>query len=166
MPKNNIEISSSTINILRVFATYLVFSCHAIIVSRDTFGLREDGINRLFGTPAWGGVWIFLVISGFLAAYGFESNKYNLSKRGILKYYKSRFAKVLLPTWIFISIIYIFLMDESHVSITTLVQWLTCTFNGKSTNLLGVGASWYVFVIMWLYFISPFVFKLFLKMRI
>ena len=105
--------SSTALNILRVFAAAMVFFCHSTIVANDTFGLQLEGLQRLIITPAWGGVWIFLVMGGFLAAYGFDSQKYEMNKEGILKYYRGRFIKVLLPTWIFLSLVYIFTMKES-----------------------------------------------------
>lgn len=107
-----------------------------------------------------GGVWMFLALSGFLAAYGFDSNRYALDKSGIKKYYKGRIIKVLIPTWIFISLAYIFNMQDSEVSLSTLLQWLTCTFNGQGAGIERVGASWYVFIIMWLYFLTPILLRL------
>lgn len=157
------KLNSTALNILRVFAAALVFFCHSTIVARDCFGLELSGLSRLIITPAWGGVWIFLVTGGILAAYGFDSQKYLLNKDGIQKYYKSRIIKVLLPTWIFLSLGYIFKMEESYVSLTGFLRILTCTFNaggGVGTiHIKGVGASWYVFIIMWLYLLTPLLLK-------
>lgn len=163
------NINSTALNIIRVYATLLVFLCHSTIIAKESFGfiIQESiPLRMLFLTPAWGGVWIFLVVGGFLAAYGFDTGKYTLDKSGILKYYRGRILKVLIPTYIFISLMYIFNMLESHVEFTTILKWLTCTFNGHDAGIKRVGASWYVFIIMWLYLMSPFLLKLLYKFEI
>ena len=152
--------NSTALNILRVYAAALVFLCHSTIVAEESFGIKWEGLSRLIITPAWGGVWIFLVIGGFLAAYGFDSQKYSLNKEGILKYYKGRFVKVLLPTWVFLTLMYVFNMQESNMKLTTLLRYLTCTHNGSGdAGIMRVGASWYVFIIMWLYLLVPLLLK-------
>ncbi len=160
---NKIALNSAVLNILRVYATALVFFCHSTIVARECFGFSLHGLKRLINTPAWGGVWMFLAIGGFLAAYGFDQHKYALDKNGILKYYKGRVLKILIPTYIFLSLMYIFNMQEAQVKWITILKWLTCTFNGPGAGIQRVGASWYVFIMMWLYFLTPIVLKLFFK---
>lgn len=156
-------INSKAINVLRVYATILVFLCHSTIVAGEEFGyvVKDYLLMRvLFNTPAWGGVWIFLAIGGTLAALGFDVGKYSLDSKGIKKYYKGRFIKVLIPTWIFLSIAYIFNMQDSHVKFSTILLWLTCTFNGGTdAGIERVGASWYVFILMWIYLLAPLLFK-------
>ena len=34
-------------------------------------------------------------------------------------------------------------------------RFLTCTFNGDGSPLPGIGATWYVFIVMWLYLLTP-----------
>lgn len=46
--------NSTIINILKVFATLLVFLCHSTIVAKECFG--GGGLIRIFNTPAWGGM--------------------------------------------------------------------------------------------------------------
>lgn len=157
---NNITINSTVLNILRVYATALVFFCHSTIIAKECFGFELYGFERLINTPAWGGVWMFLVMGGFLAAYGFDQQKYSLDKNGVLKYYKGRVVKVLVPTYIFLSLMYIFNMQEANVKWTTILQWITCTFNGRGADIKRVGASWYVFIIMWLYLLAPILLRL------
>ncbi len=163
---DKVAVNSNVLNILRVYATALVFFCHSLIVGKECFGLKIEGLVRFIRTPAWGGVWMFLAIGGFLAAYGFSQHKYSLDKGGILKYYRGRIIKVLIPTWIFLSLVYIFNMQESHVRWTAILQWLTCTYNGSEAGIAGVGASWYVFIIMWLYFLAPAMMKVLYKFEV
>ena len=154
------KLNSTALNFLRVFAAALVFFCHSTIVAGESFGLELHGLSKLINTPAWGGVWIFLIIGGFLAAYGFDSHKYILDKSGILEYYKGRFLKVLMPTWFFLSLMYIFNLENAHLTVTEVLRYLTCTFNGSTeTGGARIGATWYVFVIMWLYLLVPVLLK-------
>lgn len=156
---NSFSLNSTVLNILRVYATALVFFCHSTIVAKQCFGLKLHGLERLINTPAWGGVWMFLAIGGFLASYGFDQRKYTMDKSGILKYYKGRIVKVLIPTYIFLSLMFIFNMQEADVKWTTILKWLTCTFNGSGAGIKNVGASWYVFIMMWLYLLVPVLLK-------
>lgn len=156
---NNFTLNSTVLNVLRVYATALVFFCHSTIIAKECFEFKLHGLMRLLNTPAWGGVWMFLAIGGFLAAYGFDQKKYTMDKSGILKYYKGRIVKVLIPTYIFLSLMYIFNMQDADVKWTTILKWLTCTFNGPGAGIKRVGASWYVFIIMWLYLLVPVLLK-------
>ena len=156
---NKIILNSTLLNILRVYATALVFFCHSTIIANECFGFELHGLERLINTPAWGGVWVFLAIGGFLAAYGFDQGKYSLDKNGIMTYYKGRIVKVLIPTYVFLSLMYIFNMQEAQVKWITILKWLTCTFQGGGAGIKYVGASWYVFILMWLYLLTPVLLK-------
>ena len=50
-------------------------------------------------------------------------------------------------------------MQEADVKWTTILKWLTCTFNGPGAGIKRVGASWYVFIMMWLYLLVPILHK-------
>lgn len=147
---------STTINFLKVFATFLVFTQHSTIVANQELGFELHGFaQQLLNTPAQGGVWIFLIISGFLASWGFTGGgKYELNVTGSKKYYKNRFVKILIPTWIFISLAWLIDGNYSFKPIE-IIQVLTCTYNGVGIGIPGVGATWYVFILMWLYILTP-----------
>lgn len=156
MKNGSTTINTKIISALRVYAMLLVYFCHCYITARDGSGYQLHGLGRLFNTPAWGGVWMFFTIGGFLAAYGFERGKYELTLRGVLDYYKGRIIKILFPTWIFLSIVFILFMRETHITFANILKFLTCTYNGKNVNSgLPIGATWYVFVTMWLYLFTP-----------
>lgn len=156
---------STTINFLKVFATYLVFSQHSTIVTNQELGFQLQGfIQQLLNTPAQGGVWMFLIISGLLASLGFDKGKYQLNLHGILSYYKNRFVKILLPTWIFISLAWMICGTYSF-KLIELIQLLTCTYNGNGIGIPGVGATWYIFIVMWLYILTPFSLKFFRRLE-
>ena len=147
---------SNEINMLKVAAMILVYFCHCYIVCNHTFGFEfENNWQMLLKTPAWAGVWIFVFVSGYLAENGFAKGKYKYQKESIIEYYKGRILKILIPSYIFISLAYILVTPSEPISLSFLVSLLTCTFNGKGGSAI-VGASWYVFVVMWLYLITPF----------
>ena len=80
------------------------------------------------------------------------------SMGGAKLYYKNRIFKILIPTWVFISLGYLLVIRDDTPSLGLIIQWLTCTFNGTG-GIPGIGASWYVFVVMWLYLLPPLIVK-------
>lgn len=150
---------STCINFLKVFATYLVFSQHSTIVCNEELGFELSSLPmQLFNTPSQGGVWMFLAIGGFLASWGFDRGKYSLDVQGSLKYYRNRVIKILVPTWIFISLAF-FIDDNAHLNGWQFTKLLTCLYNGTGVGIVGIGASWYIFIVMWLYLLTPVVLK-------
>lgn len=79
--------NSLCVNILKVIATAMVFFCHSWIVCVEAFAYQAHGWYKFFITSAWGGVWMFLIIGGYLAAHGFYEDKYSLTFGGVFKYY-------------------------------------------------------------------------------
>lgn len=149
-----------TVDLLKCNALLLVFVCHCYICCMQTFGFQFTCDWQFFlKTPAWAGVWIFMIVSGFLAGTGFFSGEYMLSRQGIWRYYKSRLLRVLIPTWIMLAIYYI-LADPQIPNALTLLKYLTCMFRGPG-GPRGAGATWYVFSIMWLYLLTPWVVYIF-----
>lgn len=154
---------STCINALKVLAALCVFFKHSLI---PCFGYEITTKWQIaFNTPAWGGVWIFLVIGGFLACNGFDKGKYKLDKNGVLKYYKNRVVKILIPTWIFLSLA-ILIDQNAKFEPFKWMSWLLCTYNGNGINVRGISATWYVFVIMWCYLFTPPLLYILRKMEV
>ena len=108
-----------------------------------------------------GGVWIFFILSGFLSALGFQSQKYTLSLKGIIQYYYKKIHNIYFPTIIFIFISIVLSYPDFFVQNKNVIfQFLYCGYNGIP-GAPGIGATWFVFTLMWLYFISPIVALLF-----
>jgi len=150
--------NSSCINVLKVIATAMVFFCHSNIVCQETFNYEVHDWYRLFVTPAWGGVWIFLIISGYLAAFSFYGGKYDLTLGGVINYYKGRIVKILIPTWVFITLELFLIYQNKMIGLGEVVSILTCANYGWDSDGIscpGVGASWYVFFVMCLYILTP-----------
>lgn len=59
---------NATVNTLKLIATVLVAVCHCWIICNQEFGFElQDNWQILLKTPAWGGVFMFFTISGYLA---------------------------------------------------------------------------------------------------
>ena len=143
-----------TVDVLKCYAAALVFVCHSYIACNAAFSFEfNSSWQFILKAPAWVGVWIFMIVSGFLAGNGFFAEKYTLTQKGIRKYYKTRFLNVIAPTWVMISIVYI-LADPQIPSVSIICRFLTCMFRGGDAAD-GVGATWYVFTVAWLYLLTP-----------
>lgn len=77
-----------------------------------------------------------------------------------LQFYKNKVKKILLPCFIFISLVYLLIEPTAHIDFLFLLKLLTCTFNGTGSPIHHIGATWYVFVLMWLFALCPFIYKM------
>ena len=102
----------------------------------------------------YGGVDIFLFLSGFGLYYSLSRKNFNLTK-----YYKSRFFRIVPEYWVVIGIVFLAQMDFSARAFYLLI----C----KATTLgYWIGyrdESWFISCILFLYAIYPIYFKLFKK---
>ncbi len=151
MKKHYVEI-----DLLRCYALLNVVILHAYIACKDNLGFSFSKTWQfVLKTPAWAGVWIFMIISGFLA----EERLQNITEKRrpgkeILLYYADKIVKILIPTYIFISIIYILVFPKMP-SLKILIEFFTLMFRGIGAEI-GIGATWFVFTLMWLYLLAPF----------
>ena len=72
------------LNLLRVYATMLVFIAHTNIFSNGLVWLGKSVFY--FNTPAWAAMWVFYTLSGFLAGKSFASKRYTFTPSHIGKY--------------------------------------------------------------------------------
>ena len=148
------------INFLRVVATMMVFGQHI-----SQYGGKElarlaqtsaaGNLVFVFRFPAWAGVWIFFILSGYLAGKGFASGRYSADKRGVLGYYRNRITKTYVPALVFVLCELFF----EHLTGTLnnpglILRLVFCLFNGGS-GFSGMGHTWYIFMLMWLYLVTP-----------
>lgn len=154
------------LNVLRVIATLSVFCLHTSIFEPDISSLfSSDGLCFLWRTPAWSGVWIFFILGGYFAGKGFASGRYSFSRKGILNYYKKKIIRVYIPTFCFIFLCAVlcfpgFLVENGGV----LIKFFTFTYAG-APGVNGIGATWYVFSLFWLYLATPPIAYLLSKIR-
>ena len=103
---NSIDI----LNFLRVVATMFVFFLHG---KSNVSGLNESSNPFIFMTslPAWAGVWIFIILSGYLMGKGFIQHRYHFihTQRSplieLLNFYYKRFLK-LAPLYYFYCLLF------------------------------------------------------------
>lgn len=71
---------------LRIVATLMVFSLHSLLFMGKNYPMidviRESVWTIVFYMPAWGGVWIFFALSGYLSGIGFVYGRYDISLGG------------------------------------------------------------------------------------
>ena len=159
----NLENRKSTyLNFIKIVAFLMVFLLHA-----KSYAMPEWDNNLkypwLLYTPAWAGVWIFFIISGYGIGHGFWFEKYELTKQGILKYLKRRLIKVIPIYYLYIFIIAVFISPNSLIinkSNTIMFIKLILFQYEPAFDNYGFGVSWYICSLMKLYIIAPFIFIL------
>lgn len=169
MEKRATGVSS---NLLRVIATMFVFLLHGRSYIPKINDLSSP-FNWLTCFPAWAGVWIFLILSGYAIGYGFSTKRYPLINNGELKiryflrFYVGRFVKIA-PLYYLYCFFFEILSGKVYFwkNPKYLVQMLTFTFNGNG-GISGLGHLWYVSLAMQLYLAMPFLYILigFLKKK-
>ena len=148
------------IDFLRVLGTIMVFFLHVSLFS-SKLGFQFTNKTWLLQTPAWAGVWIFFIVSGFLIGNGFIEKRYDFSLKGVLKFYCGRLCKIGIPTWLFIFLCLTIIQPEFAIANPEII-WKNLFFIYDSTpGFDGPSAAWYISTLMQLYFIAPFVYKLF-----
>ncbi len=157
--KKDVGITS---DLLRVLATLFVFFLHGreFVPKANELPLPFNWITCF---PAWAGVWIFFVLSGYAIGCGFFTGRYQLfSENGkfkvsnLVKFYLGRFIKIA-PLYYLYCILFeilsnnLFFWNDSQV----LIKILTFTFNGNNGRI-GFGHLWYISTAMQLYLFMPF----------
>lgn len=154
------------INLIRVIACIMVFSLHSTIFAQPGWE-KGSPFTFLFYTPAWAGVWIFFIISGYLMGKSFYSGKYNLTKASIIRFYLSRLIRII-PLYYFSIFIIIIFNDPTILrveNIKYLIPLLTFTYNG-ALPINPIGAAWYISTLMQLYLITPIIYKIFKNIKV
>lgn len=151
-------VMPNPLNVVRVVAILLIFLLHAFAI--DGYFTMNPTDNFLLYSPAWAGVWILFVLSGYLAAKSFEKGRYSFTPKSVLEYYLKRIVHVYIPAVCFALFIYCVLCNPSFFNDNTEIikQILTLRYNGQPDN--GLGALWFICTIMWLYLCTPFFSKI------
>lgn len=146
------------INFLRFLATLMVFGLHTSIFSGE-LGFEFSEKTWFLKTPAWGGVWVFFILSGYLAGKGFKEKRYEMTIKGIARFYWVKFVKIFIPVLIFNLGVLLFVFPEfMNDNIKELVgSFFALSYNGNP-GVNGVGATWYIYSLCRLYIIAPIVF--------
>lgn len=149
------KCKNSFINLSRCVACLIVFILHSSIFTERNGALWNNNYIRLLKTPAWGGVWIFFILSGYLAGKSFFSSRYTFDMKEIICYYKAKFIRIVIPVFSFIFLCCV-LIYPCFVKNNPIVifKWITFSYNANP-GVDGIGATWYVFTLIPLYLLSP-----------
>lgn len=156
------NVDTITTDTLRSIATLFVFFLHgrSFLPAADQLTGCWKWITYF---PAWGGVWIFLFLSGYGIGKGFLSGKYsvidqdgNILVRGLVWFYVNRFLKIA-PFYYTYCFLFEVLGANSFYwqDREVLLRMLTFTFHGIG-GISGLGHLWYISMAVQLYFFMPF----------
>jgi len=133
---------------LRAFAILMVFALHAA----GRTGLPNTSSTFIFFLPAWAGVWILFVLSGYLIGKGFKTKRY----KNKIDFIKKRFVRICVPYYVFIFILLLLISPRLIVDDPgTLLRMITFTYDGTPGGS-GRGILWFVSTLMQFYIISVF----------
>lgn len=148
------------LNLLRICAFFMIFLLHAKIFIPCIWYENVDWAWILY-TPAWAGVWIFFVLSGYGIGAGFYLSKYKLTGKGVLKYYYKRLLKILPLYWLYLGINLLFITPEyllpGRDSTSKIVKLLIFNYREEFDSIY-FGLAWYLSTLIKLYFIAPIIF--------
>lgn len=150
--------------IIRAVACLYVLMGHYFLVTFNPSGgasnKMEYYIRALLSCSPWAGVWMFFTLSGYLIALGFYSGRHNISKEGIVKFYRSRSLRIM-PLYYISILIVVLIIRPDFLTIQKIPKlFFTICFdqNGGDTP---IGALWSVSTEFQFYLISPLIFLLF-----
>lgn len=148
------------LNILRVAAFLCIFLLNTKVFLPMCWN-EALPLPWLTFTPAWAGVWIFFILSGYGIGYGFYQKTYELTKKGIVKYYVRRVAKILPVYWFYVLVVAVFITPEllqpSFRHISYLLSLLLFHYQEEFYSL-EFGLAWYLTTLMRLYLVAPLIF--------
>ena len=149
---------SNIFDILRAIAIFIVFVCHNLSISYDFYPQYINKFPTFFHLPAWRGVWIFFILSGYLIGKGFYNNKYQTDWKGIFNFVVRRFLRIAPMYYLFLLIIFLFVNPVPFFdkSIFSLIFFVNNYFPGGSIQ---TGLLWFVSTIFQLYILSPIIYK-------
>lgn len=149
------------LNLIRVIAFLAIFMLHSGTFAPFDWGSFHMRYLWVIYTPAWAGVWIFIILSGYGIGHGFYQNKYELSPRGLIQYATKRLAKILPLYYGYLLVVLVFFAPErlfpNLENIGNLLKLIFFQYN-ESFGSREFGAVWYLSTIIKLYFIAPFVY--------
>lgn len=148
------------LNILRVIAFLMVFFLHSKIFIPVNWNENFNNAWIIY-TPAWAGVWIFFILSGYGIGSGFVNKKYQVSCDGILKYYCKRIMSIVPLYWLYLLVVIVFVRPDiiipSQQNIVYLLKLFLFNYQEEfySTEF---GLAWYMTTLMRLYLIAPLIY--------
>lgn len=150
--------SANIFDILRAIAIFLVFVCHNLSIAYDFYPQYVNNFPKIFHLPAWAGVWIFFILSGYLIEKGFYNNKYETDWKGIINFVFRRFLRIAPMYYLFLLIVFLFVNQASFFdkNIFSLVFFYS---NYRPALSVQTGLLWFVSTIFQLYILAPVIYK-------
>ena len=152
-PKNKVDF----LNIIRFIAFIIVFSLHAKNFAPQAW--NQTRFPWLTYTPAWAGVWIFFILSGYGTGAGFFSGRYEIKDlRDIGKFWWGRFKKIAPMYYLYIGFVMLFvtptLLVPNKEHLVLIGKLLFFIYDPRVDNY-GLGIVWYLCTLIKLYFLAP-----------
>jgi peptidoglycan/LPS O-acetylase OafA/YrhL len=142
--------------ILAVFATHVTIFCPPALSSSLWVG--GHNVSWLLLGPAWGGVWIFFVLAGYLTGKGFSAGRYVLTLAGVRRFWWNRFLRICVPYYFAVFVVVVLtaprLLDVSGWP--TLVRMLTFTYYDWLPHA-PLSQTWFVSTLVQLMLLAPLV---------
>lgn len=113
----------------------------------------------LIYTPAWSAVWLFFILSGYGIGIGFYRGKYEMTVKGIFKYYYLRLIKIVPVYWIYVVMVLLFaepsLLVPGRYNLLKVLNLFFFNYQ-EDFSRLTFGLAWYMTTLVRLYLIAPF----------
>jgi peptidoglycan/LPS O-acetylase OafA/YrhL len=150
------------LDLLRVLAILAVFSTHVISFCPPTImhslEFNDHNVSWLLIAPAWGGVWIFFALAGYLAGKGFASGRYALTWAGCRRFWWNRFLRICVPYYFAAFVVVVLtaphLLDRSGWPM--LARMLTFTYYDTAATA-PLSQTWFVSTLVQLMVVAPLV---------
>lgn len=149
-------------NFLRGCAALFVLMFHVYLILNLIY--PNIKLAWIGATPAWVGVWIFFMLSGYLIGKAFFLEKYKTdSILDFLNFYLQRAIRIL-PIYFFIVFLDIFFVNTNVYvnNFDALRRVLFFSINTSGPTAM-VGNLWFICSLIFLYLITPFVHKFVIK---
>lgn len=148
--------------LLRVVAILCVFFLHADLLVSATHVNTKFHWSIL--TPAWSGIWILIILSGYLLGKGFYTNKYKTDVNGMKFFWINRFIRIVPLYYYFTFLMFLFVDTQHYISggIKSVLPLIFFYFNGANATLAN-GQTWFISTLMQLYLLTPLIYRFIIK---
>jgi peptidoglycan/LPS O-acetylase OafA/YrhL len=140
--------------ILAVFATHVLLFCPSGVLS--SLVIEGHNVSWVLIGPAWGGVWVFFVLAGYLAGKGFAGGRYALTLSGCRRFWWNRFLRIGVPYYFAVFVVVILTAPQllNRSGWRTLAHMVTFTYYDTATAA-PLGQTWYVSTLVQLMVLAP-----------
>jgi len=157
------------LDLLRVLAIFAVFATHVTVFCPPGIfaSLDVGGHNAtwLIWGPAWGGVWVFFVLAGYLTGKGFSHGRYPLTWPGCRRFWRNRFVRIGVPYYF--AVLFVVVLTAPRLLApsgwSTVAHMLTFTYY-DTAPMAPLSQTWFVSTLAWLMVLAPLVALLLMPM--